>query len=292
MDKGQIKDRIWTGFLIILLCYMLAAWLGVFVYLHIDSAVWLKLLAADAAATLFVWLVSFAFRNASVYDPYWSVQPIVILTLLLIQKGSIDLGSALLFAVILFWGIRLTANWAYTFKGLGHQDWRYDRIKEQTGKFYEVVNLVGIQLMPTFIVYLCILPAVYYIVQGSNFNLLSLFGLAISLSGAVLQMTADIQMHRFQKSTGDRTKIIRTGVWKHARHPNYLGEIMMWWGVYLAMLPSHTELWYLLIGALVNTLLFLFISIPLAEKHLAGYKEGYEQYQKETRMLLPIVKKI
>ena len=104
-------------------------------------------------------------------------------------------------------------------------------------------------------------------------------------------MTADIQMHKFQKSSGDRTKIIRTGVWKHARHPNYLGEIMMWWGVYLAMLPSHTELWYLLIGALANTLLFLFISIPLAEKHLAGYKEGYAKYKNETRMLLPIARR-
>jgi len=285
-----LKNKTGRGFLMIFICYLIAALAGAMIYLHIDGAVWLKLLAADTAATVLIWAASVIFRNASVYDPYWSVQPIVILTLLLIQKGSIDLGSALLFAVILFWGIRLTANWAYTFKGLGHQDWRYDRIKEQTGKFYEVVNLVGIQLMPTFIVYLCILPAVYYVTGQSTFSAFSLIGLLISLSGAVLQMTADIQMHGFQKSTGDRTKIIRTGVWKHARHPNYLGEIMMWWGVYLAVLPSHIERWYLLIGALMNTLLFLFISIPLAEKHLAGYKEGYEQYQKETRMLLPIPK--
>ena len=184
--KKSIKDQIWVGFLVILLCYILAAWIGAMVYLHMTGAVWLKLLVADIVATFFVWIVSYIFRNASVYDPYWSVQPILILTLLLIQKGSFDTGSVLLFAVILFWGVRLTANWAYTFKGLGHQDWRYDRIKEQTGKFYEVVNLVGIQLMPTFIVYLCVLPAVYYVVQESVFNLLSLFGLAISLSGAVL----------------------------------------------------------------------------------------------------------
>ncbi|HNX15662.1 MAG TPA: DUF1295 domain-containing protein [Oscillospiraceae bacterium] len=287
----QYKDRVWAGFLIIFFCYAAAAGLGAFVYLYMNGDVWFKLLAADAAATLFVWAVSLVFRNASVYDPYWSVQPVIILALLLLQKNSVDTGSVLLFAVILFWGVRLTANWAYTFKGLGHQDWRYSRIKEQTGKFYQIVNLIGIQLMPTFIVYLCVLPAVYYIVQESVFSAFSVIGLAVSISGTVLQMTADMQMHKFQKSGGDRTKIIRTGVWKHSRHPNYLGEIMMWWGVYLAMLPGRTELWYLFAGALMNTLLFLFISIPLAEKHLAGYKVGYAEYQKETRMLLPLPRK-
>ncbi len=291
-ESVSLKDKIWAGFLILFLCYAAAAWIGAIVYLNlqIGGEVWLKLLVADIAATLFVWAVSFVFRNASVYDPYWSVQPVVILTLLLIQKGSVDFGTGLLFAVILFWGVRLTVNWGYTFKGLDHQDWRYSQIKEQTGKFYQLVNLVGIQLMPTFIVFLCILPAVYYVVGQNNFKPLSLFGLAVSVSGASLQMIADKQMHRFRKNTADRSKIIRTGVWKHSRHPNYLGEIMMWWGVYFAMLPSRMELWYLLLGALANTMLFLFISIPLAEKHLAGYKEGYEQYQKETRMLLPIPK--
>jgi len=292
LKQAGFKNNIWTGFLVILLCYVIASWIGTSVFLHIQGALWLRLLAADIAATLFVWGVSFAFHNASIYDPYWSVQPIVILALLLIQEGSFDMGSILFIAVILFWGIRLTANWAYTFKGLGQQDWRYDRIKDKTGEFYQVVNLVGIQLMPTFIVYLCILPAVYYIMGQSEFSLLSLFGLAISLSGAVLQMTADIQLHAFRESTEDKSKIIRTGVWKHSRHPNYFGEIMMWWGVYLAMLPSHTGLWYLLIGAFANTILFLFISIPLSEKHLAGYKEGYAAYQKVTRMLLPIARKI
>ena len=288
MKRELFKEKTRAGFLIILLCYIAAAWIGAVVYVHMVGEVWLKLLTADAAATVFVWAMSLIFRNASVYDPYWSVQPVIILTLLLIQKSSLDTGTVLLYAIIVFWGVRLTANWAYTFKGLGCQDWRYDQIKEKTGPFFQIVNLAGIQLMPTFIVYLCVLPAVYYVVGKSVFSAISLIGLAVSLSGTVLQMTADAQLHAFQKNTADKRKIIRTGVWKFSRHPNYLGEIMMWWGVYLAMLPSYMELWYLLLGALANTLLFLFISIPLAEKHLAGYKEGYEEYRKQTRMLLPI----
>lgn len=291
MDKVYYKDKVWTGYCIILICYIIAAGIGTVLYLHIEGALWFRLLAADAAATLFIWIASYVFGNASIYDPYWSVQPIIILTLLMIQGGSYDIGTILICAVILFWGIRLTANWAYTFKGLRRQDWRYDLIKEKTGRFYQIVNLLGIQLMPTFIVYLCTLPAAYYIVHRSTFHAASIIGLLVSLAGAVLQMAADIQMHAFRKSRADRSRLIRTGLWKYSRHPNYLGELLMWWGVYLTMLPSHRELWYLILGAAMNTLLFLFISIPMAEKHLAGYKEGYEEYRSATRMLLPVPKK-
>lgn len=292
MIKNNFKDKIWAGYSIILFLYIIAAWIGITVYLHIGGALWLRLLAADTAATFFIWLASYLFQNASIYDPYWSVQPIVILTLFMLQRDNYDLGTVIIYTVILLWGVRLTYNWAYTFKGLDRQDWRYDQIKDKTGWIYQLVNLLGIQLMPTVIVYLCILPSVYYIVEQSAFHAASLIGIFVSLTGAIIQMTADFQMHSFQKSNNDRKKIIHSGLWKYSRHPNYLGEILMWWGVYLAMLPAHNNLWYLFIGAIMNNLLFLFISIPLAEKHLAGYKAGYEDYRKQTRMLLPFPKSL
>jgi steroid 5-alpha reductase family enzyme len=85
--------------------------------------------------------------------------------------------------------------------------------------------------------------------------------------------------------------LMRSGVWRHSRHPNYLGEIIVWWGVYLVMLSAYPELWFLMIGALANTALFLFISIPLAEKHLATYKAGFSAYLQETRQLMPLPKR-
>jgi len=95
-------------------------------------------------------------------------------------------------------------------------------------------------------------------------------------------------MHRFQEQSQSRGEIIRSGVWRHARHPNYLGEILMWWGVYTVLVSVRFDLWYLGLGALVNTLMFLFISIPMAETRMAGYKEGFDRYVQETNRLLPI----
>ena len=94
-------------------------------------------------------------------------------------------------------------------------------------------------------------------------------------------------MHTFRKHR--TSTFIRIGLWKYSRHPNYLGEILMWWGVGLSVALAAPHMWPLLLGALLNTALFLFVSIPLAEGR-QGKKEGYLAYKAETRMLLPIKK--
>ena len=90
-------------------------------------------------------------------------------------------------------------------------------------------------------------------------------------------------MHAFRKS--HREELIRTGLWTYSRHPNYLGEILMWWGVWLSVVVSVPGSGRLLLGAIINTLLFLFISIPMADKRQAR-KPGFDEYKKATRMLL------
>ena len=81
----------------------------------------------------------------------------------------------------------------------------------------------------------------------------------------------------------------RLGLWKHSRHPNYLGEILVWGGVGLSVVCAAPSAWYLAAGAVANTLLFLAVSIPMADKRQSR-KEGFAEYKKQTRMLLPIKK--
>lgn len=275
-----------AGLAVIAISYIMAIMLGLEVYSRIEGSMFIKLFAADVAATLLIWGISLICRNASVYDPYWSVQPLVILGLLLISSKPSP-ASISFYVLIAAWGIRLTANWARTFKGLGSQDWRYDMIKEKSGPLFPLASLIGIQMMPTSIVFGCILPGVVVIVEGASFSLMAVVGLAIIATGITLEAIADLQMHAFREETRDRSKIIRIGLWKHSRHPNYLGEIMVWWGTFIFMLASHPNRWPLIAGTLVNTALFLFISVPMAERQLAKYKSGFADYRRETRMFLP-----
>ena len=275
------------SFLFTLVVYLLAFTVGLYAFSRARGDVFMRVLFADVAATLFVFLVSLPLGNASVYDPYWSVAPLAIVPVSIAAFGVWNLGTILLLVCVLYWGIRLTANWAYTFHGYNHMDWRYSMLQEKTGAFYPLVSLLGIMLFPTMVVYLCLLPALHYL-QTGGVNLFTCVGFMLCLSAATLQLVADIQLHRFQRQSQNRGAIIRSGVWRHARHPNYLGEILMWWGVYLVMLSIRPDLWPLGIGALTNTLMFLMISIPMAETRMAGYKEGFDRYVAETNRLLPI----
>ena len=275
-----------ASFIAVALVYIFATVVGVAVYRALALDWWFSLLIADVAATVATFIFSLLFQNASVYDPYWSVQPPVILVAFAIGKELTAFGILLL-VVVSFWAIRLTANWAYTFWDLNHQDWRYTMLNEKTGIFYPVINFVGIHMVPTLVVYGCILPAVYAVRQGLEANVASVLFLCLSLGAAVMQGVADIEMHQYRKHR--EGAFIRVGLWKYSRHPNYLGEILMWWGVALSVICAAPSAYYLAAGALANTVLFFAVSIPMADGRQSR-KEGFAEYKKQTRMLLPIKK--
>ena len=283
--KKLKKNRV-ASFVSLTFIYVIATIVGVLVYKTLNFQWWLSLLIADVLATVVIFVFSVLFKNASVYDPYWSVQPPVILIAFAINKKLTALG-VLLIIVVSYWAIRLTANWAYTFKSLEHQDWRYTMLKEKTGAFYPIINLVGIHLVPTLVVYGCILPAVWALINGISLNFLSVIFLCLSLGAATMQGIADIQMHKFRKNR--TATFILVGLWKYSRHPNYLGEILMWWGVALSVILVVPSAWFYGIGALSNTVLFFAVSIPLADGKQSK-KEGFLEYKKQTRNLLPIKK--
>ncbi len=290
----MIKNR-YAALAVIIVIYVLAVFGGIAAYNFFSAADGLAfsfvpaLFLADVAATIIVFIFSLIFGNASVYDPYWSVQPPVIIAVALAKvcaagggAGAVPVIGWLLFAAILFWALRLTANWAYNFESFEYQDWRYVMLKEKTGRAYVLVNFLGIHMFPTFVVYLCVLPAVTAIAEGAAFIPLCLIFILLCFTATVFQGIADVQMHIF-RSTGTGG-FIRTGLWKKSRHPNYACEILMWWGVGLASVIALGGKWWLLAGAAINTLLFLFISIPMADKRQSR-KPGFEEYKKATRIL-------
>ncbi len=145
-------------------------------------------------------------------------------------------------------------------------------------------------MVPTLIVYAASIPAYLYLINGYNWSYTDIFGLLIMLIATILELVADLNMSQFRKTRSSKDEIINVGIWKYSRHPNYLGEIMFWYGLAFVFIFRNINQWYVIGGAILNTLLFLFISIPLAENHLRGYKKNYDEYVKTTRMLIPIKK--
>ena len=128
-------------------------------------------LLADIAATLVVYCFSRGLHNASFYDPYWSLAPIAIALyfgLAAFPASANAVRRLMVIALVCAWALRLTYNWARQWRGLGHEDWRYADLRKSSGRWFWIVDLVGIEMMPTLVVFAGCLPLYAALSAGSN----------------------------------------------------------------------------------------------------------------------------
>jgi len=282
-----------TSVLIILIIYALTIFIGFTFYQLVDfQNVILKLLLTNLVMTFIIWLISLFLRNASLYDPYWSLVPPVLLMFVLIDQNlELNFSIYLLMFSISFWSIRLTHNWALNWQGFDHIDWRYLKIRDKAPKLYFLTNLLAIQLFPTMIVFIQLIAAVHFINLKPNFNFIILIGSIIIIISAIIQFISDSQMRSFKKRIQDKNLCIEEGLWKYSRHPNYFGEVMVWWGLYIIYVGAIQKIDYLIISPILMTSLFLFVSIPWMEKKIISTRPMYLDYQKRVSMLVPFFRK-
>ncbi len=275
------------GLLTVLTAYVIAVILG-FISLKFsyNLSSMMQILIADIIATFVIYSFSVYFKNSSFYDPYWSVIPPFIAFFWLAKSNYvINTPSILLMTAVLFWSLRLTYNWMKTWDGLHHEDWRYIDMRNNLGNSFEIIgNLGGIHFFPTFIVFFCCMPMAQNFSQSYNWTIFLGFGLCII--GVLLEIISDKQLHAFRKIYPSGTGIIETGLWNYSRHPNYYGEIMFWWGIFVFGY-SFTGLNYLLLAPIAMTAMFWYASIPWIEIKILRTRPQYEDYQKRVHILFP-----
>jgi steroid 5-alpha reductase family enzyme len=245
---------------------------------------------ADLAATVVIFLFSLILNNSSIYDPYWSVAPVPIALFWLFQPGSNGFANPrhlLIFVLLCLWAIRLTVNWAIQWRGLTHEDWRYADIRKQTGIFYWPASLLGIHVIPTILVFLgsmALWPTLSD--RSTQLSWLDIVAALVTLLAILIEGTADLQMRRWRRSPerGDGTL---PGLWSLSRHPNYFGEVLFWWGLYLFVPLAYPAFWWIVVGPLAILFLFLGISIPLMERHLLTRHPPYAEYRKRVSTFFP-----
>jgi len=280
------------AFLIVIAAYVLAgaAAVGTGIWFHAQPPIVIVGLA-DLAATIVVFIFSVLTNNSSMYDPYWSVAPVPIALFWLLQPGSDGFANprhVLIFTLLCLWAIRLTANWATQWRGLSHEDWRYQEIRKQAGSLYWPVSLLGLHLMPTILVFLGSL-ALWPTLSDRNTGLTWLDGVAalVMLTAVLIEGTADLQMRRFRSKPESAEQVIPPGLWSASRHPNYFGEVLFWWGLYLFVPLAHPNFWWAIVGPVAILLLFLGVSIPLMERHLLAGHPTYAEYQQRVSPFFP-----
>lgn len=244
---------------------------------------------ADVAATLVIYTFARCFKNASFYDAYWSLAPIAIAVyfLLVAACDACHCRQMIVIALVAVWGLRLTYNWVRGWRGLPHEDWRYAGMRAKHGRRFWLVELVGIEMMPTIVVFLgCLSLYPTLAICTKPWSVLDCAAATITAAAILIETISDEQLRRFAK-TAQPGQIMNRGLWKYSRHPNYLGEVTFWWGLYLFALAAKPSYWWTVAGPIAITLLFLFISIPMMDKRNLERRPGYAERMKKVSPLIP-----
>jgi steroid 5-alpha reductase family enzyme len=244
---------------------------------------------ADFVATVVVFLFSVWLDNSSVYDPYWSVAPlpIALYWTKVAEAGTFGLRQGLILALLVVWGARLTTNWVWRWRGPIDEDFRYVEIRHKAGRAYWPASFVAIHLMPTIWVFLGLIPIFPALVR-SGFTALDATAALLTTSAITVETLADWQLRKFLRSPLDPNRVLDSGLWSLCRHPNYLGEILFWWGLFLFGVAADPSWAWSVIGPIAITLLFVFVSAPWMDRRMLARHSGWALQMKKVRSLLPL----
>ena len=281
----MIKDKIISQIICILI-YAISFYLSYLLLPKSISYIWMKITLWHIYATLFIYIGSVILKNSSLYDPFWSVAPVPIVIYLAINSDNSILLKILVTFPIIFWAARLTRNWLISWKGFEHEDFRYIDLKNTNIYKAEFNNFFGIHLFPTLIVNICLYPLVFIFLNPIEVTPFLYFASIFTFMAVVLETVSDEQMRLFRNNPNNKGKTMKYKLWKYSRHPNYLGEICFWFGIYFMGLSSNLAPIWIIICPLSMLALFIFASCPMMDERSLKNRKDYKEYMEKTSQLL------
>ena len=194
--------------------------------------------------------------------------------------------SVLVNVLVTIWGLRLV--WHIARRNLRKpEDSRYAAWRASWKHFY-IRSYLQIFMLQGLFLFVILVPVLFiHASSRSPLGLLDVCGLIIWAIGFFFESVGDRQLKDFLADPANKGKIMDRGLWKYSRHPNYFGEVLQWWGIFLCAL-SLPYGYFTIIGPLLITFLILFVSgVPMLEKKYAG-RADFEAYKKRTSMFIPL----
>ena len=171
------------------------------------------------------------------------------------------------------------------------EDFRYLAWRKAWGKTFFWRSYLQIYLFQGFLLLIVVSPIILVgTFEQQPLGFLDFAGILIWVFGFIFEAVGDYQLSQFVTNPKNNGKILKSGLWKYTRHPNYFGEVVLWWGVFLIAFSSALG-WLALASPILITFLILFVSgVPMLEKKYVG-NEAYEEYAKKTNKFFPWIPK-
>ncbi len=225
-------------------------------------------------------------RNSSLIDIAWGIGFVIVSISAQILYGN---PSTIIFVgLVSLWGLRLAyhiflRNWGKP------EDFRYTNFRNEWGKTYALRSYFQLFLFQGLLTYMISLA--FFMGQQSSINNYLLVGLGIIIYGFgyAFESIGDAQLKRHLQ-TNKTKSIIRTGLWKYTRHPNYFGEAVLWWGIFIVALGFNAPIWTVISPITISLFIRYVSGVPLLEKRMEKYPE-FEDYKSKTPIFIPFLKR-
>jgi steroid 5-alpha reductase family enzyme len=231
-------------------------------------------------------VVSLAARRLDVADVAWGFGISLATMVPLVMFSGTNTRVSIIAALVFFWSVRLTLH---IFRRLlrSSEDERYRTMRKGWKSLPMARSYVNVFLFQGLLMAVVAYPALHAAFFPSEpLGLFELLGVLVWILGFVLESVSDMQLARFKSNSDNKGRICMTGLWKYSRHPNYLGELCMWWGIGLLVVTVPYGVLALISPVTITTLLLFVSGIPMVEKRAMRDPE-YREYARVTPRLFP-----
>ncbi len=248
-------------------------------------------LATGLWAYMSLWyLVSVWKKRNDVADVAWGLGFVLLAWASFFLSGTAGLRGILVSTLVSVWGLRLAWHIGSRHRGKS-EDYRYAAWRQEWGKWFHLRSYLQVFVLQGAFLFVTATP-VLIINRSAVGKLGALGGIGVSIwmFGFIVEALSDAQLARFMRNTQNRGSMMQSGLWRYSRHPNYFGEIVQWWGIWMAALGCAGG-WLGIIGPLTITFLIVKVSgIPMLERKMAG-RPDFEDYKRRTSVLIPSLPK-
>jgi steroid 5-alpha reductase family enzyme len=242
-------------------------------------------LALITASMTVVWLASLVLRDASIADIFWGPGFIVIAAFYA-WIGTPHPRLSAMVALVTMWGLRLAVHLARRHRG---EDLRYAAMRAVHGQRFPVRSLFIVFWLQGALLWAVALPLLVVSRHGGPdaLTIPDAIGGLMFAAGFAFEVVADRQLERFKATRSRPSDVLDSGLWRYTRHPNYFGDALLWWGLWVIS-TSAQDGWMTIGSPLLMTILLLRVSgVTLLERTLVATKPTYAAYAARTSAFVP-----
>jgi steroid 5-alpha reductase family enzyme len=234
------------------------------------------------------WCVSLITRNVTIVDSLWGMGFILVAWLTFVLGDGFSGRKVLICLLVTIWGLRLTIHLTRRNHGKG-EDPRYAEWRKKSGRRFWLVSLFKVFLLQSVFLWVIALALQWgqLAPEPADFKPLDYFGAILWAIGFFFEAVSDRQLARFKADPANKGRVMDRGLWAWSRHPNYFGESLVWWGIFLITLATPNAVWTIVSPILITTVLLKMTGIPLMEKEIVYRRPGYKAYVERTSAFFP-----